>query len=402
MELLSQLTIPRPEGDASIQLLYGDLSAIPPGLAVDILAVSAFRGNYSPVHDTLIGALDRAGLSVADLALHKDVDLLNQLSCWLSKPLSPAQQARFNVKKILCFEPARTATDAETEVQNLFRGINTFAIDDDHNDIAMPVLATGNQQFPLEIMLPLLLDTAIFWLENGLPLTSLKFALFRPDQLEKGRPIFENAKKQYELKARAEAGQISASQSLSEITLMNKAASVECPLPKLAYALQEKAQAELDDSLELFDGDIDTRGDIFAPPPPVSEYDYFISYSHRYMAPVQEFVKALQAHNPQLRIFYDRDSIPTGGLWIKMISDAIQNSKNVVCILTPEYSQSPVCWDEFQCAKAKEYRTKQPVIKTINFCNDVNLPLMLSIYSYIDCTEADLDKLKNAVAQVVS
>ena len=107
-------------------------------------------------------------------------------------------------------------------------------------------------------------------------------------------------------------------------------------------------------------------------------------------------------HNPQFRIFYDRDSIPTGGLWIKLISDAIQNSKNVVCILTPEYSQSAVCWDEFQCAKAKEYRTKQPVIKTINFCNDANMPLILSIYSYIDCTEADLDKLKNAVAQLVN
>ena len=66
MELLSQITISRPEGDASIQLLYGDLTAIPSELAVDILAVSAFRGDYLPVPDTLIGALYRAGLSVAE------------------------------------------------------------------------------------------------------------------------------------------------------------------------------------------------------------------------------------------------------------------------------------------------------------------------------------------------
>ena len=230
------------------------------------------------------------------------MDLLNQLSCWLSESLSPAQQARFNIKKILCFEPKGNVSDAETEVGNLFRGINTFAMDADHNDIAMPILATGNQQIPLEIMLPLLLDSAIFWLENGLPLNSLKFALHRPDQVAKGRPIFENARKQYELKKQTETGEISASQSLSEINLLNGMTSAEYTLPKLTYALQEKAQAELDDSLELFGGDTATRGDIFPLPAPVNEYDYFISYSHRYSTPVQEFVNALQA--PQSPVSY--------------------------------------------------------------------------------------------------
>ena len=143
MELLSQIIITRPEGDAAIQLLHGDLTAIPNELAVDILAVSAFRGDYSPVPGTLLGALADKGISVAELAQDKEIDLLNQLSCWLSKPLPEAEQHRFNFRKILCFEPHGTANDAETQVGNLFRGINTFAMDDLHNEIAMPVLATG-------------------------------------------------------------------------------------------------------------------------------------------------------------------------------------------------------------------------------------------------------------------
>jgi len=58
------------------------------------------------------------------------------------------------------------------------------------------------------------------------------------------------------------------------------------------------------------------------------------------------------------------------------------------------------CWDEFQCAKAKEYRTKQPVIKTINFITDSDMPLIMSVYSYIDCTEGDVNKLKDAVSML--
>ncbi|HXB92199.1 MAG TPA: toll/interleukin-1 receptor domain-containing protein, partial [Puia sp.] len=90
---------------------------------------------------------------------------------------------------------------------------------------------------------------------------------------------------------------------------------------------------------------------------------------------------------------YDRDSIPTGSLWIKQISDSIQHSKAVLCILTPQYRNSDACWDEFQCAKAKEYLTKTSVIKTINFMADADMPLIMAVYSYIDCTEADMAKL---------
>ena len=103
----------------------------------------------------------------------------------------------------------------------------------------MPVLATGDQQFPLETMLPLLLDTAIFWLENGLPLTALQLVLHRTDQVEQGRPIFENVREQYDLKNLAEAGQISARRALSEIDALS--GEVPYSLPKLAYAVGETA-----------------------------------------------------------------------------------------------------------------------------------------------------------------
>lgn len=398
MKLLSHLIIPRPQGNATIQVLEGDLTAIPDEFTVDILAISAFRGGYEPYPGTLIDALFEAGISVAALAKDKELDLLAQLSCWLSKPLTETQQTQFNFRQILCFEPLGRAKNAEIEVGNLFRGINSFALGDGCNDIAMPVLATGNQQFPIDVMLPALLDAAIFWLESGLPLKSLKLVLHRADQVQIGLPIFETIRQQYELKKSAEVGKITATKAITEINALNQDTLTSVSLPKMEFVLQEMHQVETNEShLEV------TRGldlDDFLNPPKPTGYDYFISYSHKYTDAVLEFVKTLQARNPEFRIFYDRDSIPPGGLWIKMLSDSIQNSKQVICILTPEYSKSPYCWDEFQCAYIMEKRGKLRV-NTINFCNDVDLPPMMAIYNFIDCTEGDKTKLLNAVEALV-
>ena len=105
MKILSQINIERSQGSAVIQLLQGDLSEIPPKHATDLLIMSAFPGDYLALEGSLIYALNEKGLSVQALANDKETDLRNQLSCWLSKPLSTADQQKFNFKKILCFEP---------------------------------------------------------------------------------------------------------------------------------------------------------------------------------------------------------------------------------------------------------------------------------------------------------
>jgi hypothetical protein len=53
----------------------------------------------------LMAALYNKGIIVADMAKDKEIDLVANLNCWLSKPLPEAQQEQFNFKRILCFEP---------------------------------------------------------------------------------------------------------------------------------------------------------------------------------------------------------------------------------------------------------------------------------------------------------
>ena len=319
MLLLSELVIPRNGKDAVIQLLQGDLTVIPEEHRADIVVVSAYPGNYT-ISDkkTLIAAFAAAGLSVAALAADKDVDLLSQLACWLSKPLSVEQIEKFNFGRILCFEPSLHTKEPETIVGNIFRCINSFAFDEGINIIAMPVLASGNQKVPMEKMLPAILATAIFWLENGIPLDCIKLVLHSDAQVATAFPIFDTIKD-------ACVNKVSAP--------VSEHRGIETVPPA---AITDRMAAEV------------------SAPPALDDYDLFISYAHTHSKLIESFVENFMRAKKGLRVFYDRSSIPPGGLWIKQISDAIQKAKKVLVFLSPDYTESPVCWDEFQCAKLME------------------------------------------------
>ena len=84
MRLVNDLTISRPRGTkppAVIQLLQGDLSALPPEHAVDALVVSAFPQSYTPNPGTLFESLYKRGLVMAPIAVHKEEDQRARLGC---------------------------------------------------------------------------------------------------------------------------------------------------------------------------------------------------------------------------------------------------------------------------------------------------------------------------------
>ena len=423
MQLLSQLEIPNTNGVAVIELLHGDLSFLPPEHAVDIMVVSAYPGNYEPLPHTLIGALFESGLSIYEIAEDKEVDLSTQLGCWLSRPLKPYLQRRFNTGRIMSFEPRILSTKPEEVVSNVFRCLNNFLIPDietsetktqreplDISDVAMPMLATGNQRASVDTILPAILTAAVFWLSHGLPIKTLKLVVYNAAEAQLSKIIFSRFVSHWQQQQTQKA----AGESIRDVA--------EIPQPRnwkqkmadriselvddklIDYLLQDLyavADNEEKEVVKRLISKMETTTPITTGPVSIpEEYDYFISYAHAHNKEIQEFVNEISTVKNGAKLFYDRDSIPPGGLWIKKISDAIQNSKQVICILSPSYSNSPVCWDEFQCAKLKEYNTKQSVIKTIALYKDVALPPVMGIYSYIDCMEGDIQKLKDAVMKI--
>lgn len=370
MQELSQIHIKRKQGDAAIQLLQGDLSTLPASQAADILVMSAFPGEYIALKGSLIRALQDRGLLVEAIAKEKEVDLRSQLNCWLSKPLSAADQLKFNFKRILCFEPGEKLKEPEEVVGDIFRCINSFAFDEDKNDLVMPIIATGYQKVPMQKILPPLLQAAYFWLQNGLPVRSLKLVVHRKEQAAEATRLFEEFNKNL---------QSSASNEIKKTGL-----------DKLKNTISSKPQ-----------GNIPVKNSVS--PTDDKGYDYFLSYAHVHAKDVQYFVDKLKEQNRDLNIFYDKDSIPPGGMWIQQISNAIQKAGKVLVFLSPDYDRSPVCWDEFQCAKLMEYNLKKNIIQTIYLYGhkETPMPLIMGIYSYIDCREGSTEKIGACIQQLL-
>ena len=378
MKLLSQINIERSQGNAVIQLLQGDLSAIPTEHATDLLVMSAFPGDYIALKGSLIYALNKKGLSVEALARNKEIDLRNQLDCWLSKPLSSSDQKKFNFKKILCFEPGEKIKQPEEVVGDIFRCINTFAFDEEHNELAMPIIGTGYQQVSLQKMFPALLQVCHFWLKNGLPVKSIKLVVHNSEKAKEAVQLFEEFKKNS-----------SPAQDERETAVPARAAS---PLSQPLGNRTKKRNSPL------------KKAETTSKNPPLKKgYDYFLSYAHAHSKEVQLFVDKLKKRNKNLSVFYDKDSIPPGGLWIQQISAAIQQADKVLIFLSPDYDKSPVCWDEFQCAKLMEYNRKRTIIQTVYLYGhkETEMPVMMGIYSYIDCREGNSKKLEQCIKQLL-
>lgn len=375
MKLLSELYIKSSQQSSIIQLLQGDLSAIPAEHATDILVMSAFPGSYIALKGSLIMALQEKGLSVAALAADKETDLRKQLDCWLSKPLAGADQQQLHIKRILCYEPGDKIKEPAEVVGDIFRCINTFAFNEENNVVAMPIIATGYQQVSLKKILPAVLEAAYFWLGNGLPLQCIKLVVHRDERAKEALPLFNQFKKEI---AEMEALTNEDKKSRLPIWKKIKNAFVKKEAVVIADAIPQIAAAK--------------KG-----------YDYFLSYAHVHAKDIQYFVDELKKKNSDLKIFYDKDSIPPGGLWIQQISAAIQQSGKVLVFLSPDYDNSPVCWDEFQCAKLMEYNKKKSLIQTVYLYGhkETEMPLIMGIYSYIDCREGSTEKLTSCIQRLL-
>ncbi len=101
MRLLTEWVLEHRGVERRIQLFSGDLSSIPLDEAVDVLIVSAFRNDYYPTDESLIGALYRKGVSVYDLSEEKERDMREEFACWLSRRLEGKWSARRFLNQLL-------------------------------------------------------------------------------------------------------------------------------------------------------------------------------------------------------------------------------------------------------------------------------------------------------------
>jgi hypothetical protein len=172
MKLLRRLQFPIGKTLKSIELFSGDLSRIPMRHAVDALIVSAFAGDFKPTPSSLVGALDRVGVSVAKLSGRKAVDLRQQYGSWLSKPIKG-----FNFSRIICIESGWVGGPIEI-ASNLFRVVGPYTLAKNPiRSMAMPIIGSGDQRNEPTAILAAVLNSAVDWMDRGLPLEILKIVI---------------------------------------------------------------------------------------------------------------------------------------------------------------------------------------------------------------------------------
>ena len=338
MKLISNIDVRDGDEVRRIGLYHGDLTKIPPEHAVDILIVSAFPDDYTPTDSSLIGALDKAGLSISTLSMNKAFDLRLTNGFWLSKPIN-ARNGRLNIGRILCFEPTIIGKPPKI-VGELFRGLFPFLKDNHDAIIAMPLVAVGDQGWAANEIIPPLLEAAVKWLGRGLPVRELKIVVRSPEMIDLLKKEFDRF-----------AGNLS------------------------GFAGGSPA--------DFPDGEKD--------------YDVFISYCSKDQAVAEQFGRTLHMQRPITKIFDFRNSIDTGVSYQQEIDTAIESCRRIVAILSPEYFESPECTEEIMMSRLRNKRAGGGVLLPIYWRGlDEGLSLWLQILNYNDCREADVEKIATA------
>lgn len=346
MRLLDTLTITYEDQPRRIALYHGDLSAMPRQHAVDVLILSAVPGSYSPARGSVIRALHEKGISVAELAQRKAIDLRANFACWLSDELAAQQQAAVPVRRILCFEPP-TRDDVPVLVGGIFQSLTPFTLGEITGEplrsAAMSLVSSRTRQgIAVADLLEPLLDAAAHWMQIGLPLEQLNIVEFDERKAYEAKGVFGVLKKRY-------------------------------------------------------------GGAEPAPAPARRRYthDLFISYSHENTAEAQFVVDELLRLDPELRIFFDRRSLNTGSAWQQALYDALDDCHKVVALYSPTYLTSKVCKEEFNIALFRHRETDGQTLVPL-YLYSASLPTYMQLIQFTDCREADRAKLRAACATLIA
>lgn len=310
-----------------IELFHGDMLQLTPRDEMDAIVVSAFPNDYTPTSGSLMGALARHGISVAELARSKDADLRADFSCWLSRSVSLNGRA----VRILCIESGWRGQPPEI-ADDLFRALATTPIlGVDDASVAIPLIGAGDQGWPPGTMMTSVLSAAVGWFRRGLALKALRIVVRSPDAAEAARVAFE--------------------------------------------------QVKSDDNASRA--------------PSASGYDVFISYSHKDRTTAKKALSRLHATRPDLRVFCDDRSIATGTSWLLEIADALDNSRRVMALYTPDYWASRYCKDEFVAAYTRQNDTATPILFPV-YVTSATIPRLFLAVQHVDCREADGARLVSA------
>ena len=344
MEILDTIEVQRPSGSGSIELLVGDLSEIPGEMAVEALVVSAFPDKYGPTPGTLIAALQKRGVSVAALARDKEQDLRASNRCWLSGPIT---RSDLNFRRLLCFEPLYQGLEPPaTVVGDLFRCLVPLSTAEPWiRSVATPLVATGRQRESPAAMMRSLVDAAVHWMTNGLMLDVFRIVLYSE----------------------------SPRQHIADLADVFRRTAVSA-LSAIGPQPNQRART--------FDHDI------------------FISYARADERAVDELERRIWASDKSVRVYRDTRQLDSGSAWQHELFDALDSSRFVLPMYSPEYLASQVCLEELHIGWMR-HREEGGNVLLPTLLRSADLPTYMRLIQYTDVRENDPTRITRLAESVV-
>ena len=172
MDALNTISVNTPFGEKSLSVHCCDICEWREPL--DVMTISAFRRDYTPVRRTLLGAMLSKGVSVEDLARDPALDLRDLCNVWLSREV---QGAALPFTRIGCIEmvPLSSQDQSADLESSILNSIHAYFLMLDlatcagmHvKSLGLPVLGGGNQRVATELIsIPVLNECLSFLMRN--------------------------------------------------------------------------------------------------------------------------------------------------------------------------------------------------------------------------------------------
>ncbi|XP_072040435.1 uncharacterized protein [Amphiura filiformis] len=330
-------------GECQIDLCFGDITKLRRQDKVDVLMVSAFRGDYTPTASSVIGALKRSlGLNVRDLARNKEEDLRNLYSCWWSHPLPD----KMPYKRLLCFETKTFGMGRPQElVANVYRCLVPILNNED-GTVITPLLNTGDQGYNQVSMLQGMVVAAVNWMKAGLPLRLLKIVLYAKITDDK----------------------------LSAATLKRFT-----PVCHKFAELKERYDSQY-----------------LVPKAVPIEFDIYLSYCEDDKGVVEAIQNKLKADKQDIRIFGEHQEIDEEAVWQQDMYQVMMRSARVVTVLSPHYLKSTACVEQYNIALCCNRRAHRDMLAPFYVDSIELMPTYMGLVQYVDCRPNDAKKIHEA------
>lgn len=342
------INVHRKDYTGRIELLQGSVEGLSKDDETDLLIVYLReRGQYKANRDSSLAALNRSGISLAQLERESrpEPSYRRHYHCWLSGKVPSPRPTGFEYKRLLVYEdPGEELTRDDNIVLDIMKCLTTVIGGDVQiRSVLLPLSGALLSPSLRKHFVKAAVEVSYAWMRMGLPLRTVKILLPETD-ITKDIETFQ--------KTRAK--------------LMQQAS-----LPAI----------------------------------PDYQHDVFFSYAHADREAAGEMMAYLRAKNPDVRIF---DAVPRDitvrqrGVVDSGMMAAITESRVFLSLLSDDYFATVECTETFSLAYCRDFDAQGNFIVPLYWraCDLTPLARRLIATEGMDCRECNFDSARTVLDEI--